>query len=118
MVISEEDFVPHHWKLSLTALESMWWILAIMGHAFHYWKDGFKGLGYWNKAVYPVYIFHQPLQNVLAIVILAQTWNPWLELSLLSTSILLTSLLMFEISRRIPWVRPLVGLKRTVQINR
>ncbi len=111
IIASEEELFPHHWELSFTALESMWWMLAILGHAFHRWNDGFTGLKYWNVAVYPVYIFHQPLQNALALFILTAPWNPWIELLLLIATILLGSILLFEATRRMRWVRPLVGLR-------
>ena len=111
MVESEENILPHYWDLSFAALESMWWILAILGHAFHRWSNGFRGLRYWNIAVYPVYIFHQPLQNALALLILVASWNRWMKLTVLIIAILLGSLLLFEITRRLRWVRPLVGLK-------
>ena len=86
-------------------------MLAILGHAFHRWSNGFRGLKYWNVAVYPVYLFHQPCQNLLALLILTQPWNPWLELTFLIVGILLGSILLFEFTRRMRWIRPLVGMR-------
>ncbi len=94
------------------AVESMLWMLAMMGHAFRHWSDGFPGLRYANAAVYPVYIIHQPMQNALAMFILVLPWNPWLEFGLLTAGILGFSVVAYEGVRRVNWLRPLFGMKR------
>lgn len=106
------NFIPEllWWKNPITAVESMVWMLAVMGHAFQHWSNGFKGLKYANSAVYPVYIVHQPMQNILALFFLHLPWNPWLEFFLLTTAILLSSVILYEGIRRVRWLRPLFGM--------
>lgn len=94
------------------AFESMVWMLAVLGHAFRHWSNGFTGLGYASLAVYPVYIVHQPIQNALALVIFPMPWDPWLKFALLNAGVLGGSVLLFEAIRRMHWLRPLFGMKR------
>ena len=101
------------WHNPMMAVESMVSMLAVMGQAFRYWDGGFRGLRYANAAVYPVYIIHQPMQNLLAFLVLAVSWNPWLEFGLLSLAILGSSIVLYEGVRRVQWLRPVFGMKRT-----
>lgn len=96
---------------SITALESMVWILAVMGHAFRHWHRGFPGLPYLSAAVYPIYIVHQPIQNALALALPAVQWNPWVEFGLIVAAILGLSVAAYEGIRRVRWLRPLFGVK-------
>ena len=44
----------------LSALESMSWMLAILGYGSLYLNEASVSLTYFSKAVYPIYIFHMP----------------------------------------------------------
>ena len=72
--------------------------------------DG-PALRYLTDAVFPCYLAHQTL-----LVIAAHVTKPWglpagVEAALLATFTLGGSLLVYEIVRRIPWIRPLWGLR-------
>ena len=72
--------------------------------------DG-PALRYLTDAVFPCYLAHQTL-----LVIAAHVTKPWglpagIEAALLATFTLGGSLLVYEIVRRIPWIRPLWGLR-------
>ena len=96
---------------AVIAIESMVWILAVMGHAFQHWNHGFTGLPYLSAAVYPVYIVHQPIQNALALALPKLDWNPWLEFGLIVAAVLGCSVVAYEGLRRARWLRPFFGMK-------
>ncbi len=54
----------------LIALESMLWMLAILGFGAIYLNRPSRALEYLNTAVYPVYIVHMPVQFLLALLVL------------------------------------------------
>ena len=95
----------------LTAFESMCWILAIIGFASVYLNNNSRSLAYFSKAVYPVYIIHLPVQFGLAIVIFSLPLTGMFQLILLLLGTFGVSLLLYEILRRIKWIRLLFGMK-------
>lgn len=98
----------------LIALESMLWMLAILGFGAIYLNRPSRALGYLSTAVYPVYIVHMPVQFLLALVILPLPLAAVLKLLLLLTGTLGGSLLLYEVLlKRIRWIRPLFGMKTT-----
>lgn len=96
------------------AVDQWAWTVAVLGFAHRYLvaRDG-PIRQYLTDAIFPYYIVHQT-----AIVVYAHGLRPF-ELSaareafLLIAATALTCALSFEIVRRIPWLRPFFGLKRT-----
>jgi surface polysaccharide O-acyltransferase-like enzyme len=95
----------------LTAFESVCWMLAIIGFASVYLNNQSKSLTYFSKAVYPVYIVHLPVQFGLAIVIFSLPLTGVFQLFLLLLGTFGLSLLLYEMLKRIKWIRPLFGMK-------
>jgi glucan biosynthesis protein C len=96
----------------LTALESMSWILTILGFGSVYLNKPSRALDYFGKAVYPVYIVHLPVQFTIAYFLLPLPLSAYLKLALLSAGTFGVSLLLYEYAlRRLKWIRPLFGMK-------
>jgi hypothetical protein len=98
-----------HW---LTALESMSWMLAILGFGSLYLNHPSRGLAYLSKAVYPVYIVHLPIQFALCSFLLPLSLPAHWNLALLLSGTFGVSLLLYEYAlRRLKWIRPFFGMK-------
>ncbi|MDP6168957.1 MAG: acyltransferase [Candidatus Marinimicrobia bacterium] len=97
-----------HW---LNGFESMCWMLAIFGYGSLYLNKSSNALSYCKEAVYPVYIFHMPLQAFFSYLIMPLKLAAILKLVLLIGGIFAGSILLYEIVKQIKWFRPLFGLK-------
>lgn len=96
----------------LTALESMCWMLALLGFGARLLNKPSRALTYLSGAVYSVYIVHLPVQFVFCYFVLPLAVSPWAKLGLLLAGTFGVSFLLYElILRRIRWVRPLFGMK-------
>ncbi len=94
----------------LIALESGFWLLAILGFGSLYLNKPSALLNYLNKAVFPVYIVHLPVLFGLAYVLFPLSLPALVKLVLLLAGTLGISLLLYEIVRRLLWLRPLFGM--------
>ncbi|MEM8948046.1 MAG: acyltransferase family protein [Pseudomonadota bacterium] len=94
----------------LIALESGFWLLAILGYGSLYLNRPSGLLSYLNKAVFPVYIVHLPVLFGLAYVLFPLDLPALVKLVLLLVGTLALSLLLYEIVRRLLWLRPLFGM--------
>ena len=96
----------------LTGLESMSWMLALLGFGSLYLNKPSRGLGYLSRAVYPVYIIHLPVQFAIAYFLLPLELPAYVKLLVLLIGTFGVSLLLYEfVLRRLKWVRPLFGMK-------
>lgn len=95
----------------LLALESMSWIIAVWGFASRYLDKPSKTLRYLSTAVFPVYIIHLPVQLFVSSFILPLGIHPLPKLFLLVVLTLSGSLGLYEIVKRIRWVRALFGMR-------
>ena len=87
-------------------------IVAALGFAhIHLNRDG-PLRRYLTEAVFPVYILHQTLIILLAVMLKPVALEPWIEGPLLVLGTFAISFAGFELLRRMPWVRPLFGLRR------
>ena len=99
------DFIWHN------GLESMCWMLAIFGYASKYLNKNSHMLKYLSRAVYPVYIIHMPVQYCLSHLIFGLNISPISKLFFLNAGIFGISFILFEIIKKLRWIRPLFGLK-------
>ena len=95
----------------LTALESMSWMLAAIGFGSVYLNKKSRILRYLSRAVYPVYIVHMPVQFVIAYFLLPVSIAAYAKLLLLLAGTFSVCFLLYEILRRLKWVRPFFGMK-------
>ena len=97
---------------ALTALESICWMLAVIGFASIYLNKPSALLSYLSKAVYPVYIIHMPVLFALLYVLIPLEFSAFLKFTLLVVGTFGISLFLYEfVLRRIKWIRPLFGMK-------
>ena len=94
--------------------ESMCWMLAVFGYGSFYLNHESKALTYFKGAVYPVYILHMPLQALLSYLIMPTKISLLLKLNLLIIGTLFCSIILYEIIKRMNWIRPIFGLKKTI----
>ena len=94
--------------------ESMCWMLAVFGYGSFYLNHESKVLTYFKGAVYPVYILHMPLQALLSYLIMPTKISLLLKLNLLIIGTLFCSIILYEIIKRMNWIRPIFGLKKTI----
>lgn len=96
----------------LIALESMCWMLALLGFGARLLNRPSPALTYLSGAAYPVYIVHLPIQFVLCYLVLPLAVSPWTRLSILLLGTFCGSVLLYElVLRRIRWIRPLFGMR-------
>lgn len=86
-------------------------MLAALGYAKHQVRVRKPWLTYAQEIAYPFYILHQTIILVLAWQSLVIPMSPWLRLPLLFAVSFAATLLGCEIIRRVPWLRPLFGMK-------
>lgn len=99
-----------HW---LAGMESMAWMLAVLGFGSRWLNRSTPRLRYFSDAAYPLYIWHLPVQFVLGFFLIPMEMSPWLKFSLLLIGTFIVSWFIVEyIVRRIGWLRPLFGMKR------
>jgi len=119
LLLAVSLYVIRWWALELrdmlpwlTALESMCWMLALLGFGAIHLNRPSRALSYLSGAVYPVYIVHLPLQFTLCYFVLPLPWSAWGKLAVLMVGTFAASFLLYElVLRRIPWVRPFFGMK-------
>lgn len=87
------------------------WILTCLGFARHYLTFGNRFLTWANEAVYPFYIFHQTITVIVGFYLAPLDWPVGLKFVLLAAATFGGSALLYEFVRRVPWLRPLFGLK-------
>ena len=98
--------------IALTALESVSWILAILGYGSAYLNQPSQTLAYFSKAVYPVYIVHFPVQCFFSYYLMPLPLPSVVKLLTLLATTLGASLLLYElVIKRLKWIRPLFGMK-------
>jgi len=95
----------------LTGVESMCWILAVMGFASRHLDRPSRVLAYLSASVYTVYIVHLPVQFALAYVLFPLDLTAPAKLALLMVGTFGSSFLIYEILSRMKWIRPLFGMK-------
>ncbi|MDA9594599.1 hypothetical protein N9S34_02525 [bacterium] len=92
--------------------ESMCWMLAVFGYGSIHLNHQSKPLTYFKDAVYPIYILHMPLQSLLSYLIIPTKISLLLKLNLLIIGTLFFSILLYEMIKRMNWIRPIFGLKK------
>lgn len=93
------------------AAESTLWIFAAFGFGFKYLNRPGKTLRYLSQAAYPVYILHMIFLYAGAFLILPLDIPIVLQLILVTAFTGAGCFISYEFIRRVPFLRPLFGLK-------
>jgi len=100
---------PNYW----TGIESPLWIFAMFGIAYRYLNNPSKTLTYLSQGAYPIYIVHMIFIYLGSILILPLNIPVFIKFLLLSVFTFLGRLGLYDlVIRRIPFLRPLFGLKK------
>jgi len=103
---------------ALLALESMSWIVAIWGFASRHLGKPSKTLRRLSSAVLPVYIVHLPVQAFVSSFLMPVGIPPLPKFLLLVVLTLIGSLGLYQIAKRLCWIRPLFGMEWTCRRSR
>lgn len=96
----------------LTGLESMCWMLAILGFGSLHLNKPSRVLSGFSKAVYPVYIVHLPVQFVIAYFLFPVPASALVKLVILLSGTFGVSILLYLlVLSRVKWIRPLFGMR-------
>ena len=96
---------------ALVAFESYNFIFGVLGLGQKYLNKQSSTLDYLKEAVFPVYIFHLPLQQFFATLIFPTNLPASLKFFLLFVLTLFGSFTLFHVVKRIKILRPLYGLR-------
>lgn len=108
-VIEWGPLQANHWT---TAFESGAWMLAFLGYGSLFLDRPFGVLAYLNKAVFPIYIIHMPVLQLVAYVIYGWKLGPEITFLLHALFTFAICGLAYEfVIRRIRWLYPVMGLK-------
>jgi len=103
---------------ALLALESVSWIVAILGFASRHSSQPTKMLQRLSSGVLPVYILHLPVQVLVSSFLIPMGIPPFPKFLLLLALTLIGSMGLYLIVRRICWLRPLLGMEWTCGAGR
>ena len=95
------------------AVESPLWIFAMFGIAYRFLNKPSSTLNYLSQGAYPIYIVHMIFIYVGCLLILPLEVHVILKYILLVTFTFIGSFALYDlIIRRLPFLRPLFGLKK------
>jgi len=95
----------------LIAFEAVCWMLAFIGLASSFLNKKNRVLTYMTAAIFPMYIFHMPVQQFLATIIYPLTLAPFIKLILMFSLTTFICILLYEAIRRLKGFRVVFGLK-------
>lgn len=84
---------------------------ALISFATKYLNKRTKFLDYFNKASFPIYIFHQSILVAVAYYTLLHVNGLLLQTGIIMATSFIGTLFLYEIIKRIPYVRFLFGIK-------
>lgn len=104
-----EPISPNH---GTTAFESAMWMLAFLGYGSLLLNRPSQVFAYLNKAVFPIYIIHMPVQQGVTFFLFRGQLDPLMVLGLhLLLTFGLCGLIYEFIIRRFHWLHPVMGLR-------
>ncbi len=108
----QEDSITTHFIAALAKTINFWsWMLVIFGCGAVYLNKSSALLTYCNTAVYPFYIVHQTITVILAYFLYQTELDFWVKFGILTVWTFLLSSLIYEVVRRIQFLRLVFGLK-------
>ncbi|WP_192349506.1 acyltransferase [Algoriphagus sp. Y33] len=95
----------------LLSIESFFWILTVFAFGSLYLKGPSKTLSYLSEAAYPIYILHMLFLYLGSLWVFPLVIPVQLQVGLVLLVTFAGSFGAFELIRRIPFIRPLFGIK-------
>lgn len=109
--------IPDEWRpLFVGARIAQGWcaVVALLGIADAFWNRDHPWRKTLTEAVFPFYIIHQTIIVVAGWWLLRLGLHPLAEFLILLAATIAGCWLFYDIGRRIGWLRPLIGLRRSV----
>lgn len=112
-----QDFGIERFEISqnmfnaLSALEAAFWIISVLGISGRLVKKSSRFLSYATLAIFPIYIVHYPVQNLIALVFQELHLSRTLIFLLLILVESIICVILFEAIKKIKWFRALFGLR-------
>ena len=101
----------------LMSIESTMWIFAVFGFVYRYMNRPSKALTYLSQSAYPIYILHMIFLYLGSVWILPLDINPLVKFISLVAFTGIGCFGFYEFIRRVRFLRPLFGLKKTNRSN-
>jgi len=95
----------------LIAFESVCWMLSMVGVASSFWNKKNRVLTYMAAAIFPMYIFHMPVQNFIARFVYPLSIAPILKFITVFSVTILVCIFLYEIVKRLKGFRIVFGIK-------
>jgi glucans biosynthesis protein C len=92
-------------------------IIVLIGFGTKYLSRGGKALSYLNEACFPVYIIHQTVLIAVAYYTLRLSLPIAVQAAIIIASTIVITFVLYEISKRIPPLRFLLGIKSPKTVN-
>lgn len=105
--IDQPQFAPSY----LIAIESVSWVMSVLAFGSKHLNRPSPLLAYLSNAAYPVYIVHMLVLDAASALLFPLAINGWIMYVLALLFTLAGCFAVYEICRRINWIRPLLGLK-------
>ena len=93
-----------------SAANKWFWLVSIFGYAYTYLNKENKIIKYLNPAVYPVYILHQTLIISIGCLLGPFELGGPVEATIVLVATLSICIISYEIIRRLPLLKPFLGL--------
>jgi len=106
---------PSH---AVVGLEAMSWFAVAWGFAARYLNRPSAPLRYLSRAAFPVYILHLPVHLLVSSFLMPMSIHPLPKFLVLVVFTLSGSLGLYELVKRIPGIRLLLGVGRTCRRDR
>lgn len=87
-------------------------VLAILGMARHYFNFNGRITGYLSKSSFGIYLFHQSWIVITAFIVFKVTDNPAVQIPSIFVSSIILTYGTYEISKRVPVLSGMFGLKK------
>ena len=94
------------------ALQQWGAIVALIGIAERWWNHDRPIRATLTEAVFPFYIIHQTIIVAVMFWLLGAGLGGWAEFAILVAATVAGCLAFYLVGRAIPWLRPLIGLRR------
>ena len=95
----------------LLSIEAVCWVMSAFAFGSKYLNKPSNALSYLSSAAYPVYILHMLVLDVGSMLLFPLEINGWIMYAVLLLFTLTGCFALYEVFRRVNWIRPLLGLK-------
>jgi glucan biosynthesis protein C len=103
---------PYALFAALRAGNSFLWVLGLFYLADRFMRAETPNLGYWNRALMPFYVLHQPVIVLLGFAVRSRSWALPLKMAVVVGGTFLIIMALYQwVVRSVRWLHPLFGMK-------